>query len=795
MSILRKSGGDHDSLKALFKDGPKSGKNNPKLKPLYDRIQSRLSDGITYNLKNYKTYYACDLAWSRPLQSVSQTLLWSLVDKKADDKQVLSVIKDWGLSNMVKTDGTKKTLDLPTFFQIFIPLVRAYVVIRWSRITNDLKNFPLFKYEPQHQTADAKVRCEAITDRVQTISQTYDYFSVLKQVTFNMLHYGQAIQFPVESWHSEQQLIKKDGKEKEVCDREGIRFHIPHPTRVFIDQAHRPSTINTDSGVQYVGYWTIKRWREIKNKTDGGSGYWNLDRVSLGTTDFISAYPAFFNTVGAQCAINIPTCNNLGLPGPLDREKEIGFYSNALEDKGIVITEYFERCVPKDEKLFDYKFPIWMRYVVANDNTILFAEPLPYTPAIYYGYDANENQSVNSSLTLEVMPFEDHVGNLISQQILSIKQNLANLNLLDSDSLDIGKEDRAGFLSRLTNYGEKWFRELNFEWFSSRKSRTNQTDIRNAVQSFRFTPLPVDGIMATIRQLLDLLERVLVISAQELASPSSHEQTAEEIRKISGATSTRLEFTATPIHQGIVAWKKMLYQGLMAYGEEEFYASLTHPVEEKKLKDLGFTVENKWDAKSRRMLVKATKSAVALESFASTRDGEERINAAAQADAMSKVLGFVLGNERLLNSIGDQQALDLINEMLPLLAIPEDFKLRDVAKGVPPQQQLVQLLQALQEQILAKVGDGIKPVADAVVGVEHNLSAVAAQTQQNSEQLQQQAALTAKLAKLFELANAAPMMGAPGGPPPIDTGSVHPPDGSGAPLAPGMAAPAAMPPA
>lgn len=783
LGIVKKHGGTVEALEKLFKDGKSSGKNNQTIKPVYDRIQSRINDGVQWCLKNWRLHYAADLAWNAPLRQTSQTLLLSLLDKKADDKQVQSALTDWGLTHMVKKDGEKKTIDLPVFFNIFIPLVRAYLTIRWAKITNDRKNYPFFKYDPQHQTKENKLKAEVVTDRVQIISQSYDYFSILKQAVFQCLHYGYCYQFPVESWHSEKQLAKADGKEKEVYTREGIRYHTPHPTRCFIDQAHRPSTINSDSGVRFIGYWTIKRWREIK----AIDGYWNLDKVSLGVTDFVASNQLFFNTVGAQCAINIATSGG-AQPGVLDREREVGFYSNELDDKGVLITEYFEKINPKKEKLFDYDFDIWMRYVVANDSTVIFAEPLPYTPAVYYGYDSNENQSLNSSLTMEILPSADMVSNLLSQYILSAKQNLANLNLLDSDALDIGKDDKAGFISKLQNYGEKWFRELNFEWFSSKRTRGNQADIKAAVQSFRFTPLSTDGIIAAVRQILDLLERTLVMSAQEVAASASHEQTAEEIRRTSGAVSTRLEFTATPIDQAIYAWKVMLYQGLMAYGEEDFYAQLTHKVDAKQLEKMGFTVEEGWDDKARRMLVKTKKTAVTIESFASTREGEDRVNTAALADSMSKVLGFVIGNPELMNAIGNSQAIDLVNEITEYLGLPEDFKLRDVAKGVPPQQVLVQMLTQLQQQILGKVAEGIQPIADSVVGVEQNLQAVAAQTQQNSEQLQQQSELTAKLAKLLELAHTAPPL-------PVDTGPVYPPNGPGAPIPPGMASPAGMPPA
>lgn len=785
IGILREHGATTEKFKKLFSEGRGSGRNSETLKPIYNRIESRIQEGRSHNFKNYQTFYALDLAWNAPLRQTSQTLLFSLIDKKADDKKVLSAINDWGLTSMVKQEDGKSVINLPVFFNILIPLVRAYVTIRWAGIINRLKNYPLLQYDPQHQTRDAKLKCEVITDRVQLVSQQYDYFSVLKQAVFSMLHYGQALQFPIESWHSEQQLVKENGREKKVYTREGLRYHIPHPTRTFIDMAHRPSTINSDSGVRFLGYWTIKRWREIK----GIEGYWNLDKVSVGTTDVVGANPVFFNTVGTQCAISIPTAGG-AKPGILDREGEVGFYSNDLDDQGVFLCEYFEKVEnPKKEHLFDYEHPVWMRFVVANDTTILFAEALPYVPAIYYGYDSNENQSTNSSLSLEVLPSQDMVSNLLSQYILSTKQNLANLNLIDSDALDVGKEDKATFIKKLQNYGERWFRELNFEWFSSRKARNNQADIRNAVQSFRFTPLSTDGIVSAIRQILDLLERTLVMSAQEVAASASHEQTAEEIRRTAGAVATRLEFTATPVNQGIYAWKKQIYDGLMSYGEDEMYAQLTHKVDEAQLTKLGFTVEEKWDEKARRVLIKTNKSAVAVDSFASTRDADDRVSSAAQADAMSKVLGFVIGSPQLLNAIGESQCLEFVNEIAKSMGLPEDFKLRDIAKGVPPQQALVQLLQQMQDQILGKVAEGVKPIADSVVGVEQNLQAVAAQTQQNSEQLKQQAALTAKLAKLVELSHVAPQL------PPDVTGQIPPLNGPGAQVAPGMAPPPGMPPA
>lgn len=771
IDLIKKRGGDPDKLKSLLNDsGKNSGKNNPKLKALYDRLRSHISEGVSYNLKNYRLYYALDLAWNAPLRQPSFTLLQSVMDKKLDDKDVVSAVESWGLSHLIVNDGEKKTVNIPVFFSVFIPLVRAYVTIRWSKIFNDRKHYPLFKYEPLHLTLKDRVKSDVITDRVQKISQQYDYLSVLRQSIFQMLHYGYCLQFPIESWHSEEQTHENGSKEEDVCVREGIRYHMPHPTRTYWDMSSRMSTINSDTGMAYLGYWTIKKWRDIRcNKS-----WWNLDKVSLGSIDWASSnYNNFFATVGEACAMNrnIPVATSK--VGILDRESEIGFYTNDQDDLGVMYTEAFERLNPKEYGLFDYDHEIWMRFAVASDDTILFAEPLPYAPAVAYIYDSNENQSMNSSLSLEIMPSQDMIGNLLTQYILSVKQNLANLNLLDRDSFsDFTEDDRNALIGRLRNFGEKWLRSLNFEWFSSRRARMGQGDIGRAVQSFRFTPLPTDGLITALRQILDLLERTLVMSAQEVASAASHEQTAEEVRIIDVSKSTRLEFTATPVDQAIYAWKNQLYNGLMAYGEPEFYAEIPHKVSEDKLKELGFTVEEKWDDESRRSVVRVNdKTAISMESFASTRDAQDRINTAAIANAMGQILSSITSNPRLMEAIGDDQALELVNIINRYMGLPQDFKLKNVG-GMPPQQQLVQLAQAIQQDTLNKVGQSVAPLAEQVGVFGQNLQAVSQQTQVNSEQLAQQAQLTARLAQIVDsLAQPAPM--SPMAPPPLP---VQPPD-------------------
>jgi len=163
------------------------------------------------------------------------------------------------------------------------------------------------------------------------------------------------------------------------------------------------------------------------------------------------------------------------------------------------------------------------------------------------------------------------------------------------------------------------------------------------------------------------------------------------------------------------------------------------------------------------------------------------------ASAMASMLGVVLGNERLMNLIGDEQAVDLLNMVIRYMGLPRDYRMRNTSGGLPPQQQLLQVLQALQAQIMQQVGDGIKPMVEQIAGLGQNVQALAVQTQANSEQIAQQAVITSRLSDLIKVA----MTSAPPLPPgPLDAGlspeAAIPPAAA---IPPEMAAGTGMPPA
>ena len=715
IEILKLRGVTSDRLKQMFT--AKKGTDFDKAEVIRKRLNQRCDAGRSWNFSTYRYWYSCDLAWDVPFRQTTYTLVRGLIDRSLSGKEILSVLEGMDVSEMISVydkSGKQVTtafdpkevkevkVHAPTFFQIFIPLAKAYTTIRAAAIINSYRQVPLFKYEAAKSTKLNRTKSDVITDRVELMSTQYGYYDVLKRAVLQMLHYSQAILFPSEEWNFEKQLVReKDGATpKEVVVKEGVRFNIPHPSRVFLDPAYAPSTINSDSGVGYGGYWYITRFSEVA----GNKLYWNTDRITDGK-DLVQAHPGFFNTVYNSCALrfNVPQDNDKN-----DREGKIGVYTADYPDRAVTITNYFERLNPKDVGIGDYDYPVWFRFVVASDDTVIYAAPLPYSPMVYFGYDALETRAQNASMTLEVLPFQDHITNLFSQYLLTVKQNLANVTFFDTNQVD------KKVIDDIQNLGQKTYVAQNFAPIDMRANRmVGQNNIGEAFQSFNFPYKQTDGLLSGVNQILGVLERVLVISPQELAQTASHELTAEEVRNMNQAKSTRYEFTAGAVDRGVYALKVLLYRGLMAYAEPDLFARLPMPVDEKALKELGFVVE---DAQDNTALVSGKKSSIMVESFASTRDGDLRVDNVQAATSMVQMLQTIMGNPVLFEAVGIKQIVDLINQITQVAGLPRDFRFAITEEGTKAQQmqavqqQVMQLAEQIQQSTVGMVGQQLEPV-------------------------------------------------------------------------------------
>lgn len=772
LELLKKRGYSPEKYKSFFtSETPASG-----IKELKDLVSSREKEGVQRSIKNSRLWWAIDRAYDAPFRQVSYTLVEGILSKKLDDRRILQITKDWGLGHLLipKRDSNGKTccypdgtpmqkLHLPTFFQILIPLVQSYLKIRWGKLFTDLNQNPLHKFDPLKLTLANLVKCEIVTDRIQLMSTQMGYPADLRQTIFQTLLYGFCLKFPMEDWYKETQTILEDGKEKEFVYKEGVRFAIPHPSRSFADLAHRPDTINSDTGCEYGGYWDAIRFGDMERNKK----LWNTDKIAFSGSswfnDLWSPYTELY-----PCALMFPDLTPAAL-APTQREANLNYYGAHEKDKAVLQCSMVVKIRPKEFGLFDYDGPVWHRFMLAAGETVVHCVPLAYNPMVYYGYDADANREVNSSLGLELLPHQDHLGNLLSQYLYSVKKNLASATFYNTDILS--DED----VANIESVGEELYRGFKFIPFSRTELNWKKQTEKEAFYNVVFPRHDTGMIAQAMSTMIGILERLLGFSSQEIGQPAAHEQSATEITTIHANQSIRLSFTNSFIEDGLYAEKNLLYDATMAYSSDEVFAEVGDLNDKRReaLKEMGFKIENEPDGHTKAG-VRGNKKGLRLEGFIRAAAGLERLNNSQVAIGMMQTFQVILSQQQLVAALGVPQIIDLFNKVMVYAGFDKDFRLKATSEGAPPEQaaaaqrqlqaMMVQVAEAVSTKVvnenLAKMADVMKqkviqPIEDALGKIAEKLQA---SDQHDAMQDQAIGSITEKIAQIFQQAAQPPPM-------------------------------------
>jgi uncharacterized protein YoxC len=317
--------------------------------------------------------------------------------------------------------------------------------------------------------------------------------------------------------------------------------------------------------------------------------------------------------------------------------------------------------------------------------------------------------------------------------LVAVKQNLNSPIFYDKEMVP------TEYMLAVENRGHKNLDGRVFIPYSATQNYRFKADQREAFHAPQLTHHNTAEIAQLISGVLNMLDRIMQLSPQEIGQSASHEQTAEESRIIAGNTSTRVTFTGTFIDDAIYAKKVMIYDATMAHADEEITVGISSSFasteeEFKKLLDsVGLTISDKttYDPQNADAMTQVTakKSALRIEAFASTRDAADRINNPAIADAMSKIFLAVASNPVLIQSIGAVQLVELLNQIIVAAGLPKEFRLRgkNIDTTAPPEQQGEEL-----NKMLTGFAEQVKQSIDA--SQTETLRAAGAQTQQLVEQ-------------------------------------------------------------
>ena len=656
------------------------------------RIRSRLLDGIQNNLKAARPNQAVDLCWdSPPIQDATLPFMLyaqgKINMKGLCDNLVASCGAETAAKFFVKDPVTNRIdVDNPRFTDISIDIMRSYVTRRLSALDGLWSNlYPLWRYDPRGQDPCAQLRGDITTQRVDIIAADYNYRHLRSQLNRDMLLYGRSVAFARTawdrsiSWKFKPTNTGEPGTETEsVVEREGVPFINPHPSRTFADQSRPLADLNTDTGPRWVGYWDIVRYGSLKDESDQ---YYNLDSVFISsawfalTSQFAQFFAQYFDPT--VLAWPDPTMFAPGLGN--DRSAHIGLYTAEWKDKGVFITQYYEKINPKSEGIGDYDADVWIRYVVAGDYTVIFAEFMPSIPAAVGQINWNDSRLANQSMGMALLGYQDQASNIMSHMLQQIKQSLVMLMLIDKDSIE--EPIRNALIQEAK--GKNFLTEPQILTYSATKLR--ELGVQNPADAFKIVQTKMTNVitngLAALGQLMNLADRMLVLSPNELGQPNQREVSAREVQEISTSVQSVYSFINQGPREQTNAMKKLVFEALLCHGTATFSVPVEGRYTLKVIKDCGLSVDGLKDETDLQKIHSGTPILGDLrdldyEYLFDARDGSERVVNTQGAQVILQMAQTILPIPGIAQAMGLPMIVDWINTAIRMSGAPLNSQIK-----------------------------------------------------------------------------------------------------------------------
>jgi hypothetical protein len=682
--ILNKFGLTDARLREIFTCTDKESDTGKIRVKFEDRIRSRVNEGVRVCAENAALFQAVDLAWDAPpiQKETIPLLLWA--QGKIKREALVTSLKDTPLADELivkQKDGTLQ-VNTPRLYEMSITLVRSYVTRRLAAQTSRFANlWPYFRYEPRGVDQVSKLKAETLSQRVDVMVDAYNYRHFGTQLARDQLLYARSLAFPRGAWDAQTQWKIKDlnieGDEPEVesyVTREGIEFVNPHPARCYWDLSAPLANINTDTGPCYVGYWDIIRYGTL---LDGN--YYNTDSIGTGEgwLQLISKYQNFFSqyfdpkVLKFKSPMDDPTLAN-------STAANTGLYTSEDKDRGCFIGQHFEKINPKHEGICDYDCDIWLRLSVAGDGTIVGAEPMPSIPACYGGQNEKDDRIVNASMAMELLAYQDQLSNMSSHMMMNLRSSMVQLWLLDKDSMEAdtlkyfedGAKQKDFFTEpRLLIYSSAKLKELGIS-DPSAAFKIIQADVTNTIE------VCYNGMT----RLLNLCDRLMILSPNELGQPAPREISAREVQEISNTTSSISTFVSDGIDEQRAAMKKLVYQSLICRATANFRVPAMQRYSVETLKAAGFSPADTVNLDNGAILpiktpIIGTIKGLMFDYMFDSRDGAERTPNSQVSQTITQLIQFLSSNEAVAAAMGKRRLFDLVNEAVRLSGAGVDFLL------------------------------------------------------------------------------------------------------------------------
>lgn len=697
---------------------------------LTQQLCSWINEGMVFGLSNYSIFSSLDLAWdSRPIQKHVIPLL-AYAEGRIDFERCRNTLKQLPAGQKYVRKGTdgKEIIDLPTFFDMNINLIRSVINRRKATQCNRYNNlWPFFKYEARSTSLVARLRADATSQRMDIMADQYDYRQQHEQVIRNMMLYPFCVTFPRAKWERDVEWTMPDDapeftdpnsdepRFKSRVNREGISWVNPHPCRIIWDNNYPLSSINSDTGSEFIGFWDVMRYKDIKNNPD----FFNRDKISYkNTNSLFHEYASYFNQYYDRIKI-LPLKEDV--PGMNDRVANVGVYTATESDMAVFFTELFVKVVPRSLGIGDYPFPVWLQLKVAGDDTVIYADIMPSRPAAYFGWNNNDGRLLNPSMGHELMQLQDQLTNLFTKLLKQIQQDLFQVMILNRDIFPDSEEGKKAYTElSSTMKSENWYSKPVLVEASFEKLRQLGINITpdNVFQVVKMPPNDkMSEIFRAISEVISMADRLHSMTSQEQGQPSPNGISATETSFLAGAKENIDEDLSNAIDRGRSAMKIICYESWQSCGSSRVQLPVSARYTPEVIVKAGFEpVEMDSDMIGGELVynsISGTKEKLIHDYIFTSRDGTDRVNNVNAANAIVSALQAIHQApepvvKAVLQKMGATKYFSLLNTVFRL-STGEDLGL-EVAPGEddnfmmgPSTEQQLEELAKLVQQLASKV--------------------------------------------------------------------------------------------
>lgn len=695
-------------------------------------IRSRVEEGITFSLKQWRIYAAVDLAWDSTVISKLQIPLLMYAQGKINVERCVNLLKQSpsGAEYVIPGDGkeVKDSVDISRFVESEINLVRSVVMRRWAaQKVKYGQLWPFYKLESRSTGMVGKLRADLMSQRLDIMTDQFGYRRHDGQVMLGGFLYGHVVDFPRCAWEVyEQWRENADGAPESYVEREGIGWFCPHPSRVYYDTNHPLASLNSDSGCDFVGFWDVMRFRDIEDNP----AYFNKDVVGIsgkfwGDGGLTNIYREYFTQY--QYSILAPQTGEQDPARANDRKATVGFYNGNLRDSSVFVTNHYEKIIPKNYNIGEYPFPVWVRFVVASNDTVLYAEFLPSRPGAVLSINESDARSANVSMAMDVLQYQQHMTNLANHlmsllQIESFKAIGINTDALSAPQVkEIRKQLNA----------EDWSsRPLIYEYSLSQKLEQLKEAGASAIKDvITISESRVSASIATVFEsmikLMTLVERLISMSPAENGQPAPREISATEVTEISNTTSSVYGAISDDIDEYREAKKIILCESLISCSVAPLDLPAKERYTEKTVKAAGLGIikgeDEDFAGNAKRRTITGSVKNLQHSFIYSSRDGAERPVNTQAANTLVQLVAQVLAFPPIAQKAGKGKMYEMFNEIFRLSGAGVDLNL-EIAEG--------------EDDSLGE--DEMKQLQATLKQMEKILQQMAGQTQKNAQDIADQ---------------------------------------------------------